>query len=176
MEGACCFSKVDLRSGYHQLKSKPEDFDCFINYHPGKANIVTDALSIKERLNAIRIGEELARELEKLEMEDRVPEGSKEQLTFGVQNEKRIVDWVSKCHTFQMVKVKHQRSSGLLQTLEIPQWKWEEIALDFVVGLPVTKSNHGAIWVIVDEVTRSRYPSGAHLVNPTGSRNSLQTT
>ncbi|GJR49396.1 putative nucleotidyltransferase, ribonuclease H [Tanacetum coccineum] len=32
----------------------------------------------------------------------------------------------------QMVKIKHQRASGLLQPLEIPMWKWDEISMDFV--------------------------------------------
>ncbi|KAL8115002.1 hypothetical protein AgCh_021720 [Apium graveolens] len=50
-----------------------KDYDYSINYHPCKDNIVADALSKKERLNAIRIAEELARELEKLEIEVRVP-------------------------------------------------------------------------------------------------------
>ena len=47
-----------------------------------------------------------------------------------------IVDWVSKCLTCQKVKDEHQRPSGLLQPLEIPEWKWEQIVMDFVVGLP----------------------------------------
>ena len=48
---------------------------------------------------------------------------------------KHIATFVSQCLTFQQVKVEHQRSSGLLQPLQIPQWKWEHITMDFVVGL-----------------------------------------
>ncbi|XP_072081170.1 uncharacterized protein [Arachis hypogaea] len=47
---------------------------------------------------------------------------------------------VSKCLTYQKVKIEHQKPSGMLQPLEIPQWKWEGIAMDFVTGLPRTRS------------------------------------
>ncbi|XP_072060315.1 uncharacterized protein [Arachis hypogaea] len=55
---------------------------------------------------------------------------------------------VSKCLTCQKVKIEHQKPSGMLQPLEIPQWKWEGIAMDFVTGLPRTRSGFDAIWVI----------------------------
>ncbi|KAL8147590.1 hypothetical protein AgCh_005056 [Apium graveolens] len=55
-----------------------KDYDCSINYHPGKANVVADALSKKERLNEIKIAEELAKELEKLEIEVRTLEDNKD--------------------------------------------------------------------------------------------------
>ncbi|KAL8097339.1 hypothetical protein AgCh_030469 [Apium graveolens] len=41
--------------------------------------------------------------------------------------------------------------------LEIPEWKWEHISMDFIVGLPRTKANHDAIWVIVDRLTKSAH-------------------
>nr|GFD04719.1 retrotransposon protein, putative, Ty3-gypsy subclass [Tanacetum cinerariifolium] len=37
------------------------------------------------------------------------------------------------------VKIEHQRASGLLQLLDIPVWKWDEISMDFVTGLPRTQ-------------------------------------
>ncbi|GJZ64254.1 putative reverse transcriptase domain-containing protein [Tanacetum coccineum] len=40
---------------------------------------------------------------------------------------------------------------------EIPEWKWERIAMDFVTKLPRTSSGHDAIWVIVDRLTKSAY-------------------
>ncbi|WOH04017.1 hypothetical protein DCAR_0623422 [Daucus carota subsp. sativus] len=70
---------------------------------------------------------------------------------------REIAEWVSKCYTCQRVKAEHQRPSGLLQPLEIPEWKWEHIAMDFIVGLPRTKANHDAIWVIVDRLTKSAH-------------------
>ena len=68
-----------------------------------------------------------------------------------------VADWVSKCLTCQKVKAEHQRPSGLLQPLEIPEWKWEHIAMDFVVGLPLTQGKHDPILVIVDRLTKSTH-------------------
>ncbi|GJX36925.1 putative reverse transcriptase domain-containing protein [Tanacetum coccineum] len=64
---------------------------------------------------------------------------------------------VSKCLTCLKVKAEHQRPSGLLQQPEIPVWKWEGIAMDFVTKLPRTSSGHDTIWVIVDRLTKSTH-------------------
>jgi hypothetical protein len=45
---------------------------------------------------------------------------------------------VAMCDGCQRVKVEHQRSAGLLYALKIPEWKWEEIGMDFITGLPHT--------------------------------------
>nr|GEX26958.1 retrotransposable element Tf2 [Tanacetum cinerariifolium] len=55
------------------------------------------------------------------------------------------------------VKIEHQRASGLLQPLDIPVWKWDEISMDFVTGLPRTQRRHDAIWVVVDRLTKSAH-------------------
>ncbi|GKE37642.1 putative reverse transcriptase domain-containing protein [Tanacetum coccineum] len=70
---------------------------------------------------------------------------------------KDIAVYVSKCLTCLKVKAEHQRPSGLLQQLEIPEWKWEGIAIDFVTKLPSTSSGHDTIWVIVDRLTKSAH-------------------
>lgn len=70
---------------------------------------------------------------------------------------REIAEWVSKCLTCQRIKAEHQKPSGLLQPLEIPEWKWEHINMDFVVGLPMTRLGHNAIWVIVDRLTKSAH-------------------
>ncbi|GKC38423.1 hypothetical protein Tco_1050807, partial [Tanacetum coccineum] len=44
------------------------------------------------------------------------------------------------------VKAEHKRPSGLLQQPEIPKWKWEMIAMDFVTKLLRTSSGHDSIW------------------------------
>ncbi|GJY88434.1 putative nucleotidyltransferase, ribonuclease H [Tanacetum coccineum] len=68
-----------------------------------------------------------------------------------------VATFVSKCLTCQQVKIEHQRASGLLQPLEIPVWKWDEISMDFVTGLPRTQRKHDAIWVVVDRLTKSAH-------------------
>ncbi|GKB01006.1 putative reverse transcriptase domain-containing protein [Tanacetum coccineum] len=71
---------------------------------------------------------------------------------------KDIAVYVSKCLTCLKVKAEHQRPSGLLQQPDIPEWKWEGIAMDFVTKLPRTSSGHDTIWVvIVNQLTKSSY-------------------
>jgi hypothetical protein len=50
-----------------------------------------------------------------------------------------VAKYVALCDTCQWVKAKYQRPAGLLQPLQVPEWKWEEIALDFIMGLPMTQ-------------------------------------
>nr|GFD33247.1 retrotransposable element Tf2 [Tanacetum cinerariifolium] len=68
-----------------------------------------------------------------------------------------VAMFVSKCLICQQVKIEHQRASGLLQPLDIPVWKWDEISMDFVTGLPQTQRRHDAIWVVVDRLTKSAH-------------------
>ena len=68
-----------------------------------------------------------------------------------------IATYVSQCLTCQQVKAKHQKPPGLLQPLLVPQWKWEHISMDFVVGLPRSQQGHDAVWVIVDQLTKTAY-------------------
>jgi hypothetical protein len=51
-----------------------------------------------------------------------------------------IAKYVAQCHSCQFVKVEHQRPAGLLKPLEMPTWKWDQIAMNFVVGLPKAQS------------------------------------
>ena len=44
-----------------------------------------------------------------------------------------------------------------LQTLPIPSWKWEDISMDFIIGLPNTSQKHDSIWVIVDRLTNTAH-------------------
>lgn len=54
----------------------------------------------------------------------------------------------------QRVKVEHQHPAGLLYPHAIPEWKWDVILMDFIVGLPLTARQHDAIMVIVDKLTK----------------------
>jgi hypothetical protein len=65
-----------------------------------------------------------------------------------------VTEYISLCNTCQRVKAEHQRPAGLLQPLKIPEWKWEEIGMDFIVGLPRTQAGYDLIWIIVDQLTK----------------------
>ena len=70
---------------------------------------------------------------------------------------KDIADCVARCLTCQRVKTKHKKPGVLLQPLPIPIWKWEHITMDFVVGMPRTQKHHDAVWMIVDQLTKSAH-------------------
>ena len=58
---------------------------------------------------------------------------------------REIAEFVSKCLTCQQIKIEHQKPAGLLQPLSIPEWKWERITMDFVIGLPKTQRRQDAM-------------------------------
>ncbi|XP_074373866.1 uncharacterized protein LOC141714233 [Apium graveolens] len=189
------FTQKELNMRQRRWLELIKDYNCSINYHPGKANVVADALSRKEKLNELSVPEDIYKEFQKLELEIKVckPEEAKMyNMTFHpellkkikkcqenimdqdinrstkmyrdlkknywwLDMKREIAEWVSKCYTCQRVKAEHQRPSGLLQPLEIPEWKWEYITMDLIVGLPRTRANHDAIWVIVDRLTKSAH-------------------
>jgi hypothetical protein len=62
--------------------------------------------------------------------------------------------FVTHCYTCQRIRAEHQKLAGLLQPLPIPVWKWDEVGMDFVVGLPKTPKGHDSIWVIVDQLIK----------------------
>ncbi|GKF89837.1 putative reverse transcriptase domain-containing protein [Tanacetum coccineum] len=66
-----------------------------------------------------------------------------------------IATYVSKCLTCAKVKAEHQRPSGLLVQPKIPEWKWDNITMDFVTQLPKSSQGYDTIWVIVDRLTKS---------------------
>jgi hypothetical protein len=68
-----------------------------------------------------------------------------------------IAKYVSECDIYQRVKASHLKTAGILQPLPIPSWKWEDISMDFIVGLPNTSLRHDSIWVIVDRLTKSAH-------------------
>ncbi|GJR09140.1 putative reverse transcriptase domain-containing protein [Tanacetum coccineum] len=223
------------------------DYDCDIRYHPGKANVVADALSRKEREPPLRvralvmtISLDLPKQILNAQTEARKPENIKSEDVGGMlienakfpeaireqklepradgtlclngrswlpcygdlrtvimheshkskysihpgsdkmyQDMKKLYWWpnmkadiatyVSKCLTCAKVKAEHQRPSGLLVQPKIPEWKWDNITMDFVTKLPKTSQGYDTIWVIVDRLTKRwsrdmEYPSQSFVI------------
>ncbi|KAG7585890.1 Reverse transcriptase domain [Arabidopsis thaliana x Arabidopsis arenosa] len=154
------------------------DYDLDIAYHPGKANLVDDALSRK------RVALAQERDIESLKDEvlikDSKVEGSEYQVSANgiilvhgqvcVPRDKNLRREIlseahaSKfsihpgrlrpCDVCQLVKAEHRNPGSLLQSLPLPEWKWDMIKMDFVVVLPISRTKD-AIWVIVDRLTKS---------------------
>ncbi|KAA3455852.1 Transposon Ty3-G Gag-Pol polyprotein [Gossypium australe] len=66
-----------------------------------------------------------------------------------------IFDFVSKCLVCQQVKAEHQVSSGLLQHILIPEWKWDRVTMDFVSAFhPQTDGQSERIIQILEDMLR----------------------
>jgi hypothetical protein len=68
-----------------------------------------------------------------------------------------IAKYVAECDTCHRIKASHLKSAGLLQPLSIPMWKWDDISMDFIVGLPLTARKIDSIWVTVDRLTKTAH-------------------
>ncbi|KAJ9555770.1 hypothetical protein OSB04_010384 [Centaurea solstitialis] len=217
------FDQKELNMRQRRWLELLKDYDCDLLYHPGKANVVADALSRKNygdsvgvTLNRIsvvsslmdRIKTSQAEALREENLKDEVMVKQKELLTEDSRGFKLfqgriwvpklggnrelllddahkskysihpgstkmyrdlkmnywwpvmkldIASYVEKCVTCLQVKAEHQKPYGSLQPLDIPEWKWEHITMDFVTKLPRTLRGHDTIWVIVDRLTKSAH-------------------
>jgi hypothetical protein len=70
---------------------------------------------------------------------------------------REIAHYVSECDTCRKVKIDYMKPRGLLQPLSIPDWKWDAISMDFIVGLALTAHKFNLILVIVDRLTKSAH-------------------
>ncbi|GJV87789.1 putative reverse transcriptase domain-containing protein, partial [Tanacetum coccineum] len=178
------FSQRELHMRQRRWIELFSDYNCEILYHLGKANVVADALSRKEIVKTNRVPamnmtlqssikdkilaaqEEASNESAGLQkgLDETIEHRRADKMYYDLRDrywwpgmKKDIVVYVSRFLTCLKVKAEHQRLSGLLQQPEIPEWKWERIAMDFVTKLPRTGSGHYAIWVIVDRLTKSAH-------------------
>jgi hypothetical protein len=65
--------------------------------------------------------------------------------------------YVFECDICWKVKADYMKPRGLLQLLSIPEWKWDDISMNFIVGLPLTARKFDSIWVIVDRLSKSAH-------------------
>nr|GFB30703.1 retrotransposon protein, putative, Ty3-gypsy subclass [Tanacetum cinerariifolium] len=162
--GTKCTMFTDHKSLQHILDQKElnmkqrrwldllSDYDCKIRYHPGKANVVADALSRKERIKPLRV-RALVMTIE-AQTEAIKPKNLKSEDVGGMLIENSKDPEKPKK---EKVKAEHQKLSGLLVQPEIPQWKWDNITMNFVTKLPKTQSGNDTIWVVVDRLTKSAH-------------------
>nr|GEV69655.1 zinc finger, CCHC-type [Tanacetum cinerariifolium] len=141
------FDQKELNMWQRRWVELLSNYECEIKYHPGKANVVADALSRKERLKP-RYSVHPGTDKMYCDLRD---------LYWWPGMKRDIAEYVSKCLTCYKIKVEHQKPSGLLQQPEIPEWKWKKITMDLVTKLPKSSSGHDAIWVVVDRLTKSAY-------------------
>jgi hypothetical protein len=73
-----------------------------------------------------------------------------------------IAKYVAECDTCHRMTASHLKSAGVLQPLSIPMWKWNDIIIDFIVGLPLTARKKDSIWVIVDRLTKTAHFIAVH--------------
>ncbi|GJV73121.1 putative reverse transcriptase domain-containing protein [Tanacetum coccineum] len=129
------------------------DYDCEIHYHSGKANVVADAQSRKERIKPRRVRA----------MNMTIQSSIKDRILAAQNEASEDVDAPTEMLRGLDKHMEHRsdgtwdRSSDLLQQPKISQWKWEKIVMDFVMKLPRTSSGHNAIWVIIDRLTKSAH-------------------
>ncbi|GKC15045.1 putative reverse transcriptase domain-containing protein [Tanacetum coccineum] len=76
---------------------------------------------------------------------------------YGQNMKADITAYVSKCLTCARVKAEHQRPLGLLVQPAMPEWKWDNITMDFITKLPNSSQGFDTIWVIVDRLTKSAH-------------------
>jgi hypothetical protein len=73
-----------------------------------------------------------------------------------------IAKYIAKCDTCHRMKASHLKSAGVLQPLSMSMWKWDDIIMDFIVGLPLITRKKHSIWIIVDRLTKTAHFIAIH--------------
>nr|GEW94484.1 putative reverse transcriptase domain-containing protein [Tanacetum cinerariifolium] len=140
------------------------DYDCEIRYHPGKANIIADALNRMEREKPLRVRslvlmdhKDLMQQILEAQVES-LKEGNVQKEDLG-RMQKQIFKIRSNGIRYHDKRIWLPLHRGLRDLImhEIPEWKWENVTMDFVTGLPRTPSGYDSIWIIIDRLTKSAH-------------------
>ena len=67
---------------------------------------------------------------------------------------REIAQFVANYDVYHRVKAEHQSPAGTLQPLDIPEWKWDKIGMDFITRFPRTKRGNNAIFVVIDRLSK----------------------
>nr|GEY55233.1 hypothetical protein [Tanacetum cinerariifolium] len=158
----CEFWLREVQFLSHVINELFSDYDCEIRYHPGKANVVADVLSRKEKVKPKGVRKGLDKMIEQrsdgtLYYLDRIWVPLKGDVRTLIIDEAHKSKYYVHPGANKMYYDLRDRPSSLLQQPEIPEWKWEGIAIDFVTNLPRTSSGHDTIWVIMDRLTKSAH-------------------
>ncbi|GKD98279.1 reverse transcriptase domain-containing protein, partial [Tanacetum coccineum] len=139
------------------------DYDCEIRYHPGKANVVADAFSRKERVKSRRVramsmtiqssvkDKILVAQSKASKVENATAEmlrGRDQQMEKKEDGGLYFIDrgWDS------IDRLKHQRPLGLFQQHEIPEWKWDRNTMDFITKSPRRLQDDKLARIYIDEI------------------------
>ncbi|GJS86909.1 reverse transcriptase domain-containing protein [Tanacetum coccineum] len=162
------FDQKDLNMRQRRWIELLSDYECEIKYHPGKANVVADALSRKERLKPRRASKDLKAPAEWLRgLETHFEQRNDGGIYFfdriwipSVGGVRKLI--MDEAHTSRYSI--HPGADKMYHDLrdlywwpEIPEWKWEKITMDLVTKLPRSSGGYDAIWVIVDRLTKSAH-------------------
>ncbi|BBN70471.1 hypothetical protein Prudu_1483S000300 [Prunus dulcis] len=132
-----------------------KDYNCIIEHHPGRANMVANALSRKSSGSVPQLRRRylpLLVEIRKLRVGlERILTAQSQDplfcaLRLEVKNGTRTDYSMRSDRALMQVKAERQKPSGLLQPLPIPEWEYEHITMDFVFKLPRTLNKHDGIW------------------------------
>ncbi|XP_015950203.1 uncharacterized protein LOC107475069 [Arachis duranensis] len=167
----------ELSKGMRRWMELLKDYDSEMSYHRGKAKVVADALSRRCRKSLFEpvtdFNARLRWRIQKAQQDERKlqelfqPVGDKRCEHFTKDGEglwrykgriciPDVGSGIQVC-ACQKAKIEHQKQSEMIQPLEIPQWKWEGIATDFVTGLLKTRLGVDAVWVIMVRLDKSAH-------------------